>query len=423
MFGASEDRARQLAYRKRRERVISGNSGSTYRSLSSASRNSQQLQLSSTLEQDATQLPVHVEHYSQESNVEATDSVKPLLVTDKEHLQMEQHILQAEYLSQVLYDTLSLADAGGVSNTLPVLASHFSKYGTLGHLITSHHLRNVTAPIAYTDIPSLLASNMQSHPDLPTLPPLQSTPLVDYHRQAQVMVSLRGGGKDDVHPRQERSRPMQTSQLNQTNPALRTQQPNQTSAQPSLPRSSLLPPEVVSVHDSTRQYTQICPWATRWYWRSEWIVPLQSGHEVMAFLASLSQVDIRNFSFLFGPSMPPTHWTSSGANARRYFYRRLDHNAQDLFQRMIGARARELSGVELGLPDPQIVALQTATSPRIMLYHLLESLEEPVMPPPNAFRTPAEYDNYIHHSVTPPHELGMRSSSAPDFGQQYENSE
>ncbi|KAH7083615.1 hypothetical protein FB567DRAFT_594140 [Paraphoma chrysanthemicola] len=46
MFGASEDRARQLAYRKRRERIISGQSYTSYRSLSSASRISQQSQQS-----------------------------------------------------------------------------------------------------------------------------------------------------------------------------------------------------------------------------------------------------------------------------------------------------------------------------------------------------------------------------------------
>ena len=392
MFGASEDRARQLAYRKRRDRIISGNSCSTYRSLSSASRISQQSHVSPTLEHET-------EHSAQRPG-NATDPVNSFLPTDPQHSQAEQHRIQTEYLSQVLYDDLSLATTVGPPDRQPAAAPHSGKYGSLGPSTTSRHIRNATAPISYTEIQNVLASSTQSHADLSTL---------DECFRRQTMASLRGGGSDDILKTQGLPHMMQSQVPSHVIPPLRTQQPNQKNIQEGSnhpPSPYPTPTCMIPGHDSTRQYMQIYPWARRWYYRREWVTPILCGQYLTDFRTCLSDAEGRDFLALF-LSVSPDSSAPSAPDARRSFFRNLDAARQDIFRRIIEGRGHELELVERGYTDPQLVVTINLPPPGIMLYHLLEALETPVMSPSIVLGSNAGYNQH----------MGLSAHMRPEYAQ------
>lgn len=104
MFGSSEDRARQLAYRNRGLRSGSRGSRSSYRSASSASRSSQHSHLSLTSGEDAVRRVISVGYFPQPTILYRQDSLL-FANAEKQQHKLEQHRLQTEYLSQVLYNS------------------------------------------------------------------------------------------------------------------------------------------------------------------------------------------------------------------------------------------------------------------------------------------------------------------------------
>jgi hypothetical protein len=215
MFGASEDRARQLAYRKRRERVTSGSSSSTYVSLSSASPISQRSRVSSTLGQEtirsypATQhSSLHTEHstFGYTNSLRFQANKAPLSATEAQDLQIEQHRLQAEYLGQVLYDSLSLATTDLQPRDASMPAMNIGHYRILGKPTMSRHVRNLTAPV-----PSIyMLSGMASNGTYRLGPPLlsrTSQEAIDLSLRAQSTFFLRGGGDADDEWNPNRSIP------------------------------------------------------------------------------------------------------------------------------------------------------------------------------------------------------------------------
>src|SRR5690349_3526211 len=129
MFGASEDRARQLAGRQRWNRISSNGSATSYRSASSSSQRSQLslFEASSIFEQSIKRLiPVPepmmygvpiVQHGSARweslardtaaSDVEAALSQ---MMASNHHPRTQHQRSQAEYLSQVLYSDMTIKD-------------------------------------------------------------------------------------------------------------------------------------------------------------------------------------------------------------------------------------------------------------------------------------------------------------------------
>jgi hypothetical protein len=146
MFGSSEDRARQLAYRTRKDRVISSGSNSTHRSLSSASESSRRshssLSLHMGLNQSiAPEIPLSVQAGLVHGKDHATSRVLPwddpalassshddsLPAKQCKDVHVEQHRVQSEYLSQVLYNSLSIV-AQGLSEAASVPALQLNRY-------------------------------------------------------------------------------------------------------------------------------------------------------------------------------------------------------------------------------------------------------------------------------------------------------
>lgn len=154
MFGASEDRARQLAGRQRWKRIASTGSTRSYRSASSSSQLSQlsHLETSSIFEQ-STKRPISIpEHYAStiySSRVDqlghgrsqslaqykaAADVEKALahMMANSNNPRIQQQRSQAKYMSQVLYNDAAVKEALLSSSSCSVLPSLPKKYGMLG---------------------------------------------------------------------------------------------------------------------------------------------------------------------------------------------------------------------------------------------------------------------------------------------------
>lgn len=200
MFGSSEDRARQLAYRKRRERVISGSSSIAYRSFSSSSQLSHTSRASSfqagwpslsaaTLEHSYPQADgTRNNEFMPANRMRLTDPADcaPVMSTDARHFQDEQHRLQAEHLSQVLYDSLPLDDANDEQTIRAVAAMPEQNPVVLGRFSTMRHVRNITAPVRSSRVP-------ESTQD-PSLYRALPQGLLDSSLNVENVVVMRGGG-------------------------------------------------------------------------------------------------------------------------------------------------------------------------------------------------------------------------------------
>jgi hypothetical protein len=421
MFGASEDRARQLAYRKRRERFISGGSCSAYRSLSSESRTSQQSHLYSTPKQDATHPTVCVEHCSSQTELmhvhknacvnqyrNPQSKVNPVLATDVQHPQTEQHRVQAEYLSQVLYNHMSLDMVGCRLSGIPVPSSQFGRHETPGQTTARRHIRHITAPVASARLTSLFASTMESHLNLPILPSLHYTTF-NNHPQTQTVISLRGGGQDNT---------LDNLQPNQLGPDLSIRHLTPTSVSTGSVIASLPHSDFARYHTHKRQYMNLFPWTKQFHAHPAFLVPISSGHHFLVFMRKLLPTDASTFLFLFGPSQPAAHWASPASNTRRAFYQKLDDETKVLFQNVVIAREQELVYIEDGGADSQLNAPQAQTIPCVMIYHLLEALENPFIPTPISRKSEADYDREMKWSLPQNHSMRLRTSSQPSFGQQ-----
>jgi hypothetical protein len=333
MFGASEDRARQLAYRKRRERIASGSSCSVLRSLSSSSHVSQQSQMSSITKQGTSQPPSHAEYtfaytsraYNNMSMPDhqtksQTADCGPGLATDPHRSQMERHRLQAKYLTQVLYDSLSLPTSAREPSNLPGPTTQSDNPGALIQSTTASPLRNATAPVASIEAHSSSAPCVLSHLGLPTL--LNTSPTApngSFH--VHTMTASRGGDRDDLIMEQAMSRLDPVLQPVQ-DAVLRTQQ-SHAAKDPKGPlsgSSSTLHDKSL-IYDPSRSYMVKFPLATRFCFQPAWTVPITTGTYYDALIRMLpslgSKVSVDQFLTLFGPMRPATPWASREASARK----------------------------------------------------------------------------------------------------------
>lgn len=431
MFGASEDRARQLAYRKRRDRVASESSSSTYRSLSSASRISQRSRVSSIPGQDAAPVAVSGNHRSLRPGAVLTGhacvtatppSCEPITTTEAQNLLTERHRLQAEYLSQVLYDSLSSATPGLDSAAIvPMMGPH--KYGPLGRLAKTRHIRTVTAPVASLESQSSFALTSQPPLAVATSPLLPKTGC-DEHLKVQTMVFLRGGGRDEELSQNQRAEIAPLSLRHTNTRAHDSRHPQEADALMGSAAGASELQDLPRYHHPEREYARTRDWIELLYAHPAWAVPISIGDTLRDFLLTLPSYTHNMFFALFGRGQPPTYCVSPVANARRDFYGKLDNHRRGLFDRLIGARAEELLSVRSGGRDPQDFPLRPPGG-GIMLYHLLEATERPFYPSPTLLDT-AQFETYLKQSSIPmtamepwraPTNENPRSSSAPNFEQ------
>jgi hypothetical protein len=415
MFGASEDRARQLAYRKRRERIVSGSCSSTCRSLNSASRISRIFRVSSVPGQDTTSSSgVTNNHHTDALRTQPTSD--PISATEAQHHRMERHRIQAEYLSQVLYNSLSLP-----ADLTPVPDS--GSYSDSGKLTKTRHIRTVTAPVASLKVHTLVSSASQPHSNLAVTSFLFPRTCSKQLR-AQTMAMLRGGGQDDEPPQDHAAEPKPLSARHTNSLAYDSRQPTQATA--STIARSTTPQDITEYHHPQREYAQAHYWGADEYNSPAWKVPISTGDYLRNFLVTLPSDIHEIFLALFGQRARATRRTASSANACRDFYRKLDIQRQALFDNLIRARGEELRAVRMGFRDLQYFPLRPQTD-GVMIYHLLEATETPYGPGSSNSRSSSEYELYTKQSSNrtipmqpyrPSTMLGYRSSSAPNFGQQ-----
>lgn len=122
MFGSSQDRARQLAGRSRRERISSIGSHSSSLSIGSSHTSSQP--------RIATRSPDSTIGLNGAKDGSISPSVSQLPIWPHP-LEVEQHRLQTEHLSHVLYNSLDLCEPASLSQR-QFGASRHIRYGSLG---------------------------------------------------------------------------------------------------------------------------------------------------------------------------------------------------------------------------------------------------------------------------------------------------
>jgi hypothetical protein len=425
MFGASEDRARQLAYRKRRERIASGTSSSTCHSISSASCVLQR-----------SRVPSVLDHNTAPSSAAAHRSLQPdestcalISATEARHLRMERRRLQAEHVSQVAYRSLSLATTGLGSEAAfePMIES--DSYGGLGRSTKTRHIRNVTAPVASIKLQSLLASALRPPLNLEIPSRLPRTTCSEQHR-AHIMTILRDGGQEDLPWQEEAAELKPLSSRYTTRLAHSTRQPPQVNTLTADVAEDAVVQDVTEYHHSPHEHGRTHYWAKDFYDNPAWIVPISTGDCLPNFLITLPSDIHHTFMALIGRNQIARNWTSFVANVHDDFYQKLDIHRRHLFDQIIGAKGEELRAVRLGLGDPQYSQLCPRTE-RVMVYHLLEATESLLSLSPKLFTSMAQFETYLRHSSIPMTamepwrsitSMGSRSSSTPNFGQrsQYE---
>jgi hypothetical protein len=435
MFGASEDRARQFAFRKRRERVSSsGSSSSIYRSLSSASRMSRMSRRSNppfSQQHGITSSVICPEETSSRTGSIASDENMPVnqlrqsqfgsfSAMDTQLSQMDRHRLQAEYLSHVLYEDLSLASAGEALTALPINTTQPGRNRAMGPWKSTCHLRNITARVASTEKKLLLSTTAELCSPLPMLP-ISPRTASDSRMRAQSMVNLRGGGPTpnwaaqtyQIAPDSQKDwkncKPQPQSVAGPSNPV------NQ-----ALPSSTSADASILWSRDPERPYMRDVQWVWQVCSSPAWTAPICSGRFYEIFLSRLPQDIIQRFLPLFGPLQSATHWTSPLANARRDFYQKLGHRQKDFDQMIIARRTEIFAAAGLSLGKGPLLNPQTVRDPPLMLYHLLEATEKPFTPGPSFFSRVSDIEAYMKVSRLDMRNLDGRSTSTPNLGQQQE---
>jgi hypothetical protein len=440
MFGASEDRARQLAYRKRRERVTSGSSASTYRSFSSASPVSQRFRVSSTLGEEGIQSYLATQRSSLHTGHSTIGHMNPLRfqadkaslsVTEAHVLQierhrMERHRLQAEYLSQALCDSLSLAATSLQPGDASMSVMNSGRYGALGKPTMSRHVRSATAPLATLKMQVLPAPALNPPAELAALPLLHRT-AHSAHLSTHTMVVLRGGdGGDDALPSQQQTVRPSSAVTNQAYGVTYNSRPLSAGGWKAYVSMAPVPQKILQFHNPGREYMLQTPWVQQFYNKPGWMVPISTGRQFQTFIHSLPVEWREVFVALFGPEQPPDHHLSPRANARRDFFQKLSPDLQLSFHGMIQWRVQELQKIEHGRHDLEFIGRVTG-APCAMLYHLMEASEPRILPDPSGYSDVALYTILMQASSVPLPQMDAttplinsrppRSSSAPNFGQ------
>jgi hypothetical protein len=156
MFGSSQDRARQLAGRNRRERISSCTSS---RSISSSSQAPQQSPTSILESKVPSAIEEHpsCEHdgdglalaLAQVNSGQQDENATPLFSASQfasglPGPQAEQQCLQAEHLSQVLYSSLASSASANPPQS-QFSATRHTRYGSLGSIPVPHALRGAAS--------------------------------------------------------------------------------------------------------------------------------------------------------------------------------------------------------------------------------------------------------------------------------------
>lgn len=419
MFGASEDRARQLAYRKRRERVISGSLSTACRSCSFSSQLSHASRASSFQAFWPSPSTITPEHsYLQAyrardhdlipaKHIRLTDPVDytSIVSTNASRFQEEQHRLQAEYLSRVLYDSLSLDNTNDEQLVHPVAAI---PSGPPAQSSTLRHVRHVTAPVGF-----LRTTELANCPPLhqPLLPFVSNVSV-----KQQDLITLRGGGTPNHQSEgSESSQSMAVLQATRNTAHPRTGQP----LSPYAPFGDVAPyyRQLVQRYIHKRPYMLNYPWSERFMMSPACLVPISTGLQYEHFKGRLSSNLLNTFSDLFSSMQPANDWTAPIANIRREFYQKLNQGSKNVFQCIIMSRKEELSAIEKGEADPQ-QGTQTSDWPSVMLCHLLEATEPLFLPTPEYFVSRTNYNTHMSMSTTTMRTLDGRATSVPDLRQQ-----
>ena len=212
MFGASEDRARQLAGRQRWKRISSNDSDSSHRSASSSSQLSQlsQYEASTILEQKllwpitipgcgAITFHGHLQNEAftsrpreQFPGVSNAEEALSHMMATNQHPRIQQQRRQAEHLSQVLYNDMAVEDQRLPSPISSVLPSQLKQYGVLGWgAKILHQVRHATAPASQTQVQENRSNNTAVFRVT-----TRSTSASD--ASVQTAASLRGGANNTV---------------------------------------------------------------------------------------------------------------------------------------------------------------------------------------------------------------------------------
>lgn len=428
MFGSSQDRARQLAARKRRERICSNDSQSSYRSISSSSQASQHLHTSLTMNQNIQRPSVISEHpsrgaslshQSQHTSRESYPSQQfnyntkyspsahdfSQCVSGRSQPQVEQQRLQAEYLSRVLYDNLAISSPTGLPQSQFKLPPQHSRYGSLEmQSIASFQLRNITAPLSQILSPTQHLSMLQTQLDTPTPPPPQKT-VVEDHLWRQSAISLRGGGPIDTAPIPEHVTETKTSESGTSGTVPGNMENKSPDSLPSHYKHDL------SI--ASRPFAREFPWVSRVFHLPEWHTPICSGASYNAFLDSLSRTKFSHFRIYFDMRLPASNLEDEGLAARRLFFRTLTSEQQAVFKNIINGRLNELLARSETVPGTKrITGFEVSKDPRkpqTCLLYLLEATEvSPVST--QASNPPSQISRPLPSSNT-------RCASAPLMGQ------
>lgn len=277
----------------------------------------------------------------------------------------EQQILQAEYLSQVLYDKIEVPDSAN-----PPLSRFGTGYSGMNSLPTiANHLHNVTAPISGSEKPIQQALE---HPGchLVSVPRALERSTSEHQLHLRTAVSLRGGYTDIYidNPAERNGDGLHNFEENAKLKRL---------------CAELLHANALQVeHKSTllsRPFTTEFPWVREVCRHPQWHAPISSGASYDAFAESLATVELGRFGDLFGPK--PAFLSASVATARRVFFTILTAPQKQVFKNMITSKGMSLLAlVENGAgaqcispPKPQ----DCISKPIVLLEHLLEATEGP----------------------------------------------
>jgi hypothetical protein len=410
MFGSSQDRAKQLAGRKRRERIHSLSSSTSHRSISSSSQASQQGPASSHPQDDMHHSPI-IEEPSpmdacgvtsfRDTPVSSTTQVTTQFLTAQQRSQVEHQRLQAEYLSHVLYDSPSMS----ALHSSPISGfgspSRHVRYGSLGtQLATTHRLRNITNPA--------LQNQSQSVHSGTFVPLLPRPSAFASHLQSQTAVTLRGGSGQAAEG-EEPSHDEAVEQVNQI--PYQFQHPRDMRPAPIAdPGMRIIP---------SRPYAFEFEWVTEVFRLPQWMCPIFSGVPYDTFLASLDMSQ----SFQFRMSFRQKDWQVARLELtkRRTFFQCLSPMQKLLFKNIILMRGSELVALTKGVSQKlPLLAPGDGWNPlAIDLQLMLEATESYTQPA----RRPIHPVNL--RSTPPPGLLPRagqsnegKTTSAPNLGQQ-----
>ncbi|KZM27481.1 hypothetical protein ST47_g1353 [Ascochyta rabiei] len=327
MFGASEDRARQLAGRQRWKRISSSGSSSSHRSVSSLSQVShwgtssifeQNIQRPTSIPeryayaangtQDGSHNPGGVQHTSQHAASPDAEVALSQMTNNDQHPPTQQQRRQTEHLSQVLYNDTATSNGRYPSSSQFVLPTHIKQHGSFESKTTIfHRLRNASAPTPQTYTAGPESTTTPAHN-------LTSRSISTSVAEAHPTVSMRGG--------------------------------------------ALYGPHLIA----TPVYTTGTHWIATAKNHPCWELPYNTGLMYRVFLDSLPLAQVTKFIFIFCGRVDRVR--DQFDSARRLFFYHLDSADQLNFKRMIIERAKELLGLYLNkqqYPPHELVRLQTTS--------------------------------------------------------------